>query len=127
MGMPRDKSRIFYTLVTIAMTNPVIQTDLAEVLGEIKQELKGIGERLGHLEVGQAELKAKADGIEKQFKVKVDGIEKEVTELKESVKEIKKSQTSQIWALIVAVFVAVIGLIGTLIVGFVKFFSFTNP
>ncbi len=39
------------------MTNPVIETDLTEILSEIKEDIKTISNRLNTIEVGQAEIK----------------------------------------------------------------------
>lgn len=49
------------------MDNPVIQTDIADLLGEIRQELKGINDRLGKLEVGQAEIKGELKSIDEKL------------------------------------------------------------
>ena len=56
------------------MDNPVIQTDLAEVLGQINQKLDKIDDRLTKLEVGQAEIK---DDI-KALDTKVEQLDKRV-------------------------------------------------
>ncbi len=56
------------------MTNPVIQTDIAEVLGQINQKLDKIDDRLGKLEVGQAEIK----GDIKALDIKVEQLDKRV-------------------------------------------------
>ena len=39
------------------MSNPIIQTDIADILGKLDQKLDKIDERLNKLEVGQAEIK----------------------------------------------------------------------
>jgi chromosome segregation ATPase len=49
------------------MSNPVIQTDLAEVLGQINAKLDGIGDRLNKLEVGQAEIKGEIKTIDSRL------------------------------------------------------------
>ncbi len=49
------------------MDNPVIQTDIADLLGEIRQELKSINDRLGKLEVGQAEIKGDLKYIDEKL------------------------------------------------------------
>ena len=56
------------------MDNPVIQTDIAEVLGQINQKLDKIEDRLGKLEVGQAEIK----GDIKALDIKVEQLDKRV-------------------------------------------------
>jgi hypothetical protein len=49
------------------VTNPVIQTDIAEVLSEIKRDLKNIGDRLGKIEVGQVEIKGEIRAIDEKL------------------------------------------------------------
>ncbi len=49
------------------MTNPVVQTDIAEVLGQINAKLDGIGDRLGKLEVGQAEIKGDIKALDERL------------------------------------------------------------
>ena len=56
------------------MDNPVIQTDIAEVLGQINQKLDKIDNRLTKLEVGQAEIK----GDIKALDTKVEQLDKRV-------------------------------------------------
>ena len=56
------------------MDNPVIQTDIADVLGQINQKLDKIDDRLGKLEVGQAEIR----GDIKALDTKVDQLDKRV-------------------------------------------------
>ncbi len=56
------------------MDNPVIQTDIVDVLGKINQKLDKIDDRLGKLEVGQAEIK----GDIKALDTKVEQLDKRV-------------------------------------------------
>jgi flagellar biosynthesis chaperone FliJ len=49
------------------VTNPVVQTDLAEVLGQINAKLDGIGDRLNKLEVGQAEIKGDIKAVDERL------------------------------------------------------------
>ena len=96
------------------MDNPVIQTDLAEILrkldsrfDKLENRLEKIDDRLGKLEVGQAELK-----------VKVDGIDKTATELKNTQKTLTADVADLKGAksLIIPIVVAVITSILTLII-----------
>ena len=67
------------------MTNPTIQTDLAEILKDIKQSLNSIDSRLNHLEVGQARLEEKFEAQEKtltEVKDTQKGLVKDVSDLK---------------------------------------------
>ncbi len=56
------------------MTNPVIETDLTEILSEIKEDIKTISNRLNTIEVGQAEIK----GDIKALDTKVEQLDKRV-------------------------------------------------
>jgi len=44
-----------------------IEQDLKEILGEINQKLEKLDNRLNSLEIGQARLEEKVDGLEKDF------------------------------------------------------------
>ena len=75
-----------------------IETDLKEVLGEIKSQLNEIQRDVTTLKVDMATVKA------------------DLTTVKDDIKDLKGSQRSQIWVLIVAVVGAII-----------KFGFFPNP
>ena len=82
-----------------------IETDLKEVLGDIKKELKEIRGDLNDLKVSQAEIRGDLAALKVEMSL-----------IKEDVKDLKGSQRSQIWVLIVAVIGAII-----------KFGFFPNP
>ncbi len=120
------------------MDNPVIQTDLAEILNKLDSKFdekfnkldSKFDEKFNKLDSKFDEkfnkLDSKFDKLSEdvnQLKVgqaqlitKVDNMEKEIS-------EIKGSQNKQIWALIGIVFAAIIGLTGTL--GKIVFFPST--
>jgi predicted nuclease with TOPRIM domain len=75
-----------------------IETDLKEVLGEIKSQLNEIQKNVTTLKVDMATVKA------------------DLSTVKEDIKQLKGSQRSQIWVLIVAIVGAII-----------KFGFFPNP
>jgi hypothetical protein len=75
-----------------------IETDLKEVLGEIKSQLNEIQRDVTTLKVDMATVKT------------------DLSTVKEDVKDLKGSQRSQIWVLIVAIVGAII-----------KFGFFPNP
>lgn len=49
------------------MTNPTIQTDIAEIFLEIKQQLQSIDSRLNRIEVSQVKLEGKIDSVEEKL------------------------------------------------------------
>ncbi len=91
------------------MSNPTIETNLAEILKDIRSDQKKLLEEVSHLKVGQAEIK-----------VKVNNIDETVKELKDN----QKTLTSDVYvsslmgakSLIVPIIVAVTTSIATLII-----------
>ena len=98
------------------MTNPTIEIDLAEILGEIRQDLKQLSSNVSDLKVGQARLEEKVNNLEKdhnefkestrknfdEIKELIDKnnndlrelIDKNNNELRESIKELRNTQTT---------------------------------
>ena len=85
------------------MNNPKIEIDIAEIFGEIKQELKSINNRLEKIEVDITEIKTNQSNV------------------KEQIGEIKGSQKAQIWALIVILATSLLGIL--VAVGKILFFN----
>ena len=56
------------------MTNPVIQTDIADVLGQIDQKLDKLTEDVTDLKVGQAEIKGEIKALD----IKVEQMDKRI-------------------------------------------------
>jgi predicted nuclease with TOPRIM domain len=86
-----------------------IETDLKEVLGEFKQEFSKLNQRLDRIEGDLTSLKDD-----------MATVKTELNFIREDVKDLKGSQRSQIWALIITV-------IGATIAAVVKFGFFPNP
>ena len=104
-----------------------IETDLKEVLGEFKQEFSKLNQRLDRIEsdltslkVSQAEIKGEMETFKAEVKGEFSTLKNELAFIKEDVKDLKSSQRSQIWALIITV-------IGATITAVVKFGFFPNP
>ncbi|MGL5034797.1 MAG: hypothetical protein ACRC6M_13455 [Microcystaceae cyanobacterium] len=87
------------------MSPTIVETDLKEILGSIQKDLKEIRDDLTDLKVSQAEIRGD-----------IANLKTELTLTREDVKELKGSQRTQIWVLIVAVVSAII-----------KFGFFPNP
>ncbi|PZV21595.1 MAG: hypothetical protein DCF12_21390 [Snowella sp.] len=109
----------------------MIETDLKEVLGEIKTQLSQIqgditdlkitqAEIKGELETFKAEVKGELETIKAESKGEFSTIKNELAFIREDVKDLKNSQRAQIWALIITV-------IGATITAVVKFGFFPNP
>jgi hypothetical protein len=61
------------------VTNPVVQTDLAEVLGQINVKLDGIGDRLNKLEVGQAEIKGDIKAVDERLSGQIKAVDERLS------------------------------------------------
>jgi uncharacterized protein YPO0396 len=103
-----------------------IETDLKEILGEFKQEFSKLNQRLDRIEsdltslkVSQAEIKGEMETFKAEVKGEFSTLKNELAFIKEDVKDLKSSQRSQIWALIITV-------IGATITAVVKFGFFPN-
>ena len=103
-----------------------IETDLKEILGEFKQEFSNLNQRLDRIEsdltslkVSQAEIKGEMETFKAEVKGEFSTLKNELAFIKEDVKDLKSSQRSQIWALIITV-------IGATITAVVKFGFFPN-
>ena len=61
------------------MDNPVVQTDLAEVLGEIRQELRTIDNRLNKIEIGQAEIKGQLNTNDEKLSGQIKSLDEKLS------------------------------------------------
>ena len=67
------------------MDNPVIQTDIADVLGQINQKLDKIDDRLTKLEVGQAEIKGDIKAVDEKLSGQIKALDTKVEQLDKRV------------------------------------------
>lgn len=56
------------------MSNPVIQTDIADILGQINQKLDRLSEDVTDLKVGQAKIEGKIEALD----TKVEQLDKRI-------------------------------------------------
>ena len=87
----------------------LIETDLKEVLDRIDRRLGAIESDMTTLKVSQARIEGE-----------LSTVKNELAFVREDVKDLKGSQRSQIWALIITV-------IGATMTAVVKFGFFSNP
>ncbi len=78
------------------MNNPVIQTDIAEVLGQINHKLDSMSERLSKLEVGQAEIKGEIKAIDERLSGQIKNVDEK---LSGQIKNVDEKLSGQIKAL----------------------------
>ena len=98
------------------MPPTIVENDLKEILGSIQKDLKDIRDDLTDLKISQAEIKGDLATFQAEVKGEFKTLKTELTLTREDVKELKGSQRTQIWVLIVAVVSAII-----------KFGFFPNP
>lgn len=60
------------------MTNPTIQTDLADILKRLDNRLERIEERLTKLEVGQTEIKGHITTLDEKLSGKIDVLDQKI-------------------------------------------------
>ncbi|NJL52727.1 MAG: hypothetical protein HC930_11905 [Hydrococcus sp. SU_1_0] len=61
------------------MTNPIIQTDIADVLATINQKLDSIGDRLAKVEVSQAEIKGEIKSVNEKLSGKIEAVNEKLS------------------------------------------------
>ena len=94
----------------------IIETDLKEFLGKLDQRFDRLEQRLDRIDTDLTSLKVS----QAEIKGELSTVKNEIAFIREDVKELKGSQRSQIWALIITV-------IGATITAVVKFGFFPNP
>ena len=60
------------------MTNPIIQTDIAEVLTAINNKLNTIDDRLVQVEIGQARIEGKIEAIDEKLSGKIETVDEKL-------------------------------------------------
>jgi chromosome segregation ATPase len=61
------------------MTNPIIQTDIADILGQVSQKLDKIDDRLNRLEVGQVKLEGKVEAIDEKLSGQIKAVDEKLS------------------------------------------------
>ena len=69
------------------MTNPIIQTDIAEVLTAINNKLNTIDDRLVQVEIGQARIEGKIEAIDEKLSGKIEAVDEKLSGKLEAVNE----------------------------------------
>lgn len=69
------------------MTNPKIETDLAEILIRIDNKLDKLGEQVGSLKVGQAKLEGKIEALDEKLSGRITSVEEKLSGQISSVEE----------------------------------------
>ena len=67
------------------MTNPVIETDIAEILKEIKSDQKKLLEEVNHLKLGQAKIEGKIDALDERLSDQIKALDTKVEQLDKRV------------------------------------------
>ena len=103
------------------------ETDLKEVLKEIKQEFAHLNRRLDKidedivgLKISQAEIKGEIETFRAEVKGEMTTLKTEVAFIRDDVKDLRNTYRNQIWALIITV-------MGAIIAAVVKFGFLSNP
>ena len=76
------------------MNNPITQSELTEILGEIREGFKTVNDRLNELEKGQIEMKAELKGIDTRLS-NVEASVQKIPDLSEKIGEFKELETNR--------------------------------
>jgi archaellum component FlaC len=93
-----------------------VETDLKEILGEIKQEFAHLNRRLDKIDEDLTKLKIS----QAEIKGDLNTLKTEQTFIREDVKELRSTYRNQIWALIITI-------MGAIIATVIKFGFLPNP
>lgn len=61
------------------MTNPVIQTELAEVLGQINGRLDKLSEDVAEIKVGQSEIKGELKTLDERLSGQIKAVDQKLS------------------------------------------------
>lgn len=64
------------------MTNPIIETDLAKILEEIKTDQKNLLKEVTDIKLGQAKFEAKIDTVEEKLSGEIKNVKTDLTWIK---------------------------------------------
>jgi len=107
----------------IIMTNPTIETDIAEVLKSLQQGQEKLIDQIGGLNNDLNSLKVNLEEFKGEMRTSQARLEEKFDAQAKIVAGLESSQNKQIWALIALAFTAVV----SLLVGLGKFIFFPNP
>ncbi|MGL6337745.1 MAG: hypothetical protein ACRC80_01235 [Waterburya sp.] len=63
------------------MTNPIIQTDIADILNEIKLDQRKLLEEVNTLKLGQSEIKGKINTVDEKLSGEIKALDTKVEQL----------------------------------------------
>lgn len=63
------------------MTNPIIQTDIADILNEIKLDQRKLLEEVNSLKLGQSEIKGKINTVDEKLSGEIKALDTKVEQL----------------------------------------------
>ena len=95
------------------MTNPTIQTDIAEILKEIKTDQKKLLEEVNELRLGQAKIEGRIDAIDEKLSGQIKALDTRVEQLDKRIGNQEFTNRS-----------ILVGLILVILGGAAKFFGF---
>ena len=94
------------------MTNPTIETDIAEILKEIKLDQKKLLEEVSTLKVGQAKLEGKIDALDEKLSGRIDAVDTKVDQLDKRIANQEFTNRGVLIGLILALLGSAVKLFG---------------
>ena len=68
------------------MSNPIIQTDIADILQDIKSDQKEILKEVNSLKLGQAKLEGKIESLDEKLSGQINALDTKAEQLNERIK-----------------------------------------
>ena len=73
--------QLFNLIGVYQMTNPIIQTDIADILNEIKLDQRKLLEEVNTLKLGQSEIKGKINTVDEKLSGEIKALDTKVEQL----------------------------------------------
>jgi predicted nuclease with TOPRIM domain len=94
------------------MSNPIIQTDIAEILGQINGKLDTVNDRLNKLEVSQARIEGKIETVDEKLSGKIEALNTKVEQLDKRISNSELTNRGILIGIVVIIFGGIAKLFG---------------
>jgi hypothetical protein len=85
------------------MTNPIIQTDIADILNDIKLDQRKLLEEVNTLKLGQSEIKGKINTVDEKLSGEIKALDTKVDQLDKRISNSELSNRGILIGLVVII------------------------
>jgi hypothetical protein len=86
------------------MTNPIIQTDIADILNDIKLDQRKLLEEVNTLKLGQSEIKGKINTVDEKLSGEIKALDTKVDQLDKRISNSELTNRGILIGLVVIIF-----------------------